>query len=180
MLLKCCLRNDCRNSIPMTCTCHYTDLGSVSDCFEANFPWGTTNKSHYPDHYGFSAVIFKLRIGNQWCHCKMSAVFSGCTFLSLFYMPWMQAHRLLSFKYMDRSVIILALFLWCCLLLLIFCKGGFFLSFWMHKECCHWNKSSWWTISSCRVVYYTLKHGSTFWVCQWNPLSSNFLWWRWW
>ena len=128
----------------------------------------------------FLQSFFKLRIGNQWCHCKMSAVFSGFTFLSLFYMPWMQAHRLLSFKYMDRSVIILALFLWCCLLLLIFCKGGFFLSFWMHKECCHWNKSSWWTISSCRVVYYTLKHGSTFWVSQWNPLSSNFLWWRWW
>ena len=37
----------------------------------------------------------------------MSAVFSDYTFLTLFYMPWTQAHRLLSFKYMDKRVIIL-------------------------------------------------------------------------
>ena len=79
---------------------------------------------------------------------------------------------------------LLALFLWCWLLLLIFCKGGFFWFFGCTKSVAIEIKAphgSCWAISSCRVVYYTLKHDSTFWVWEWNPLSSYFLWWRrWW
>ena len=72
----------------MTCTCHYIDLGSVSDCFEANFPWGTTNKSHYPDHYGFSAVIF------QTLHRKLVMSLQNVGYFIRLYFPKSFLHAL--------------------------------------------------------------------------------------
>ena len=108
----------------------------------------------------FLQSFFKLCIGNQWCCCKMLAVFSYYTFRSLFYMPWMQAHRLLSFKYIDRSVIILTEATSIIpVILVIVIKTPY-------RSC--------WAISSCHVVYYTLKCGSTFWVCQWNLWAGLF------
>ena len=129
----------------------------------------------------FLLSFFKLRVRNQWCHCKMSAVISDYTFLSLFYMPWMQVHRLLSFKYIDRSVIILpeatSIIPVTLVIVINFFKGGFFLFFGCTKSVAIEIKApyrSCWAISSCHVVYYTLKCGSTFWVCQWNLWAGLF------
>ena len=82
--IKCHLRNDCRSSV----------LDVSLSLVEANFPHGTINKNHYPDHCGIPAVIFQtpFRKRNQWCYREMSTVFSDYTFLSLIYMPWTQAY----------------------------------------------------------------------------------------
>ena len=183
--VKCCSRNDCRNSILITC--HYTDLGSVYDCLKQISLEAQPIKITSQIIMDFLQSVFKLHLGNQWCCELMSTVFSDYTFLSLFYVPWTQAHRLLSFKYMDRSVIILTeatiiIPVMLVIVILIFLKVAFWF-FGCTKIVAIEVKSpygSCWTKSSCRVVYYTFKRGSTFWVCQWNPLSSNFLWWRWW
>ena len=182
--VKCCSRNDWRNSILITC--HYTDLGSVW-LFEANFPRGTTNKNHFLDHYGFSAVSFQTSLRKPVMLRINVDCFLRLYFPKSFYVPWTQAHRLLSFKYMDRSVIILMeatiiIPVTLVIVILIFLKVAFWF-FGCTKIVAIEIKSpyrSCWTKSSCRVLYYTFKCGSTFWVCQWNPLSSNFLWWRWW
>ena len=127
--VKCCLRNDCRNS--MLVTCQYTDLGSVSDCLKQISLVAQPIKITTQIIMDFLQSFFKLRIGNQWCCCKLLAVFSDYTFLSLFYIPWTQAHRLLSFKDMDRSVIILTeatsiISVTLVIVILIFLKVAFF------------------------------------------------------
>lgn len=89
--VKCCSRNDWRNSILITC--HYTDLGSVYDCLKQISLVAQPIKITSSIIMDFLQSVFKLHLGNQWCCELMSTVFSDYTFLSLFYVPWTQAYR---------------------------------------------------------------------------------------
>ena len=84
---KCCLRNERRNSILMTC--HFPDLGSTSVVPRGKFD--STNQKHYPDLVSdtpsvcyfctrFSDVFWR---GNQCWRRQMSAVFLSYAFLCL-------------------------------------------------------------------------------------------------